>query len=53
MSPHLGRAFALAMVRDGHARIGQKLYVPMIARTIAVAVTDPVFVDQEGERLRA
>ncbi|HZA67330.1 MAG TPA: sarcosine oxidase subunit alpha [Geminicoccaceae bacterium] len=53
MTPHLGRAFALAMVRDGHARIGQKLYVPMIARTIAVAVTDPVFVDQEGERLRA
>jgi sarcosine oxidase subunit alpha len=53
MSPHLGRAFALAMVRDGRARIGQKLYVPMIDRTIAVIVTGPVFVDQEGERLRA
>jgi sarcosine oxidase subunit alpha len=53
MSPHLGRAFALAMVRDGRTRIGQKLYVPMLDRTIAVAVTDPVIVDREGERLGA
>jgi sarcosine oxidase subunit alpha len=52
-SPNLGRAFALAMVRDGRARIGQKLYVPMLDRTIAVTVTEPVFLDQEGERLRA
>ncbi|MGH6895383.1 MAG: sarcosine oxidase subunit alpha [Geminicoccaceae bacterium] len=53
MSPGLGRAFALAMVREGRTRIGQKLYVPMLDRTIAVTVTDPVFLDQEGERLRA
>jgi sarcosine oxidase subunit alpha len=53
LSPNLDRAFALAMVEEGRARIGQKLYVPMIDRTIAVTVTDPVFLDPEGARLRA
>jgi sarcosine oxidase, subunit alpha len=53
MSPNLGRAFALALVKDGRARIGERLYVPMLDRTIAVTVTEPVFVDREGERLRA
>jgi sarcosine oxidase subunit alpha len=53
MSPNLGRSFALALVKDGRARLGEKLYVPMLDRTIAVTVTEPVFVDKEGERLRA
>jgi sarcosine oxidase subunit alpha len=53
MSPSLGRSFALALVKDGRARIGERLYVPMLDRTIAVTVTEPVFVDQEGARLRA
>jgi sarcosine oxidase subunit alpha len=53
MSPNLGRTFALALVKDGRARLGEKLYVPMLDRTIAVTVTEPVFVDKEGERLRA
>jgi sarcosine oxidase, subunit alpha len=53
MSPNLGRSFALALLRDGHARIGQKLYVPLIDRTLAVTVTRPVFFDQEGTRLHA
>jgi sarcosine oxidase, subunit alpha len=53
MSPNLGRAFALALVKEGRARIGEKLYVPMLDRTIAVTVTEPVFYDTEGERLRA
>ncbi len=53
MSPNLGRAFALAMVKGGRSRIGQKLYVPMPDRTIAVTLTDPVFFDQDGERMRA
>ena len=29
------------------------LYVPMLDRTIAVTVSEPVFLDREGERLRA
>jgi sarcosine oxidase subunit alpha len=52
-SPNLGRTFALAMVKDGRTRLGQKLYVPMADRTIAVTVTEPVFLDPAGERLRA
>jgi sarcosine oxidase, subunit alpha len=53
VSPNLGRSFALALVMDGRARIGEKLYVPMPDCTIAVTVTEPVFFDKEGERLRA
>jgi sarcosine oxidase subunit alpha len=52
-SPNLGRTFALAMVRQGRERLGRKLYVPMWDRTITVTVTDPVFIDKDGERLRA
>ena len=51
ISPNLGRSFALALVEDGRARIGEKLYVPMLDRTVAVTVTEPVFFDPEGERL--
>jgi sarcosine oxidase subunit alpha len=53
VSPNLGRSFALALVKEGHARVGEKLYVPMLDRTIAVTVTEPVVVDKDGERLRA
>jgi sarcosine oxidase subunit alpha len=52
-SPSLGHSFALAMIEEGQKRLGQKLYVPMQERTITVTVTDPVFIDKEGERLRA
>ena len=52
-SPNLGRAFALALIRDGRARLGQKLYVPLLERTLAVTVTEPVFLDPEGARLHA
>jgi sarcosine oxidase, subunit alpha len=52
-SPNLARTFALAMVQRGRERLGQKLYVPMQGRTITVTVTDPVFIDKDGERLRA
>jgi sarcosine oxidase subunit alpha len=53
MSPTLGRAFALALLKDGRARLGERLYVPMLDRTITVTVTEPVFFDRAGERLRA
>jgi sarcosine oxidase subunit alpha len=53
VSPNLGRSFALALVKDGRVRIGEKLYVPMPDRTIAVTVTEPVFFDKKGDRLRA
>ncbi len=50
-SPNLGRSFALALVADGRARIGHKLYAPLLGRTVALTVTEPVFLDPEGTRL--
>ena len=50
-SPSLGRSIALALVKGGAARTGERLYVAMPGRTIPVAVTSPVFYDPEGERL--
>jgi sarcosine oxidase subunit alpha len=52
-SPELGRTFALAMVKRGREQIGKTVYVPMIDRTHAVTVTEPIFIDQEGARLHA
>ena len=52
-SPELGRCIALAMIKDGRSIMGKTLYVPMIDRTYAVTVTDPVFIDKEGARLNA
>jgi sarcosine oxidase, subunit alpha len=51
-SAALGRSFALALVSGGRGRIGSKLRVPMPAGAIEVTVTDPVFLDKTGERLR-
>jgi sarcosine oxidase subunit alpha len=50
-SATLGRSIALAMVAGGRERIGQRLAVPMPARTIAVEVVEPVFYDKEGTRV--
>jgi sarcosine oxidase subunit alpha len=52
-SPELGRSFALAMLQKGRAVMGQTVYVPMIDHMLAVEVTEPVFIDPEGERLHA
>jgi sarcosine oxidase subunit alpha len=50
-SENCGRSIAMALVAGGQARLGQTLYVPMPDRTIAVEVSDMVFVDKEGGRL--
>ncbi len=50
-SENLGSSFALALVANGHARMGETLYVPMKKETIAVEVTDTVFFDKEGSRI--
>ncbi len=51
-SPTLGRAFALALVAGGRTRIGTTLRIPTGGRDVAVTVTEPVFHDPEGLRLR-
>ncbi|MFX7731867.1 glycine cleavage T C-terminal barrel domain-containing protein, partial [Acinetobacter baumannii] len=49
----LDRSIALALVRGGRARIGQRLSVPMPDGPITVEVVEPVFYDAKGERLDA
>jgi sarcosine oxidase subunit alpha len=50
-SENLGQSIAFALVAGGRARMGQTLYVPMPDKTIAVEVTDMVFVDKQGGRI--
>jgi sarcosine oxidase subunit alpha len=52
-SPNLGRSIALALVRNGRARIGDVVHVPLAGRTISAKVTEPRFIDPEGARLNA
>ena len=49
-SPNVGRAIALAMVRDGRSRTGERLFVPRDSGTIPVTVTGSVFFDPDGKR---
>ncbi|GAA1912145.1 2Fe-2S iron-sulfur cluster-binding protein [Streptantibioticus ferralitis] len=46
----LGRTFALALVRSGRERVGERLYVPVGEELIPVTVTGPVLYDPEGAR---
>ena len=54
-SASLDKPIALAMIHDGRQRLGQGLWAhsPLDERIVAVEVTDPVFIDPKGERLRA
>jgi heterotetrameric sarcosine oxidase gamma subunit len=52
-SATLCHGFALALVADGRSRIGSTLWVPTGEGITEVRVTDPVFVDKPGERLRS
>lgn len=49
-SAELGRPFALALVKGGHARIGDTLHVPVDGTLVPVEVTGTVLVDPEGAR---
>ena len=49
-SAELSRPFALALVRGGHARIGESLTVPVDGGLVDVEVTGSVLVDPEGAR---
>ena len=45
-----GASFALALVKGGHARIGDTLHVPVDGALVPVEVTGSVLVDPEGAR---
>lgn len=47
-----GRSIALALVAGGRERMGQRLYVPLEGRTVAVTVAPVTFLDPEGRRLK-
>lgn len=49
-SPALGRPFALALVADGRARIGQTLLAPVGEVLVPVEVSDVVLYDPEGTK---
>jgi sarcosine oxidase subunit alpha len=51
-SPVLGRAVALAMVRDGDARIGEAVTLSDLGRTNTARLVATPFIDPAGERLR-
>ncbi|EYD73917.1 Sarcosine oxidase alpha subunit [Rubellimicrobium mesophilum DSM 19309] len=53
-SPHVGSQIALGYLKNGSARLGERLRaVNLLARTeVEVEIVSPHFVDPEGERLR-
>ena len=54
-SPNLGAEIALAVLRDGRSRIGEKLIAasPVTGESVGVEVCDPVFFDPGNARARA
>jgi sarcosine oxidase, subunit alpha len=49
-SAALGRTFALAMLKGGHAMHGRRVFAPLPEGTVAATVTPPVFYDPDGTR---
>ncbi len=52
-SPNLKKSIALAVVKGGKNRIGEKLIIPMENKLINVTIADPVFLDKENKKLNA
>ncbi len=46
----LGRSFALALVRRGRERLGERVFAPLESKTVAAQIVEPVFYDPEGTR---
>ncbi|MGW1720184.1 sarcosine oxidase subunit alpha family protein [Streptomyces sp. NPDC002156] len=49
-SAALGRTFALALIKGGRERVGERLYAPVGDRLVPVTVASPVLYDPEGAR---
>ncbi|MDX5378649.1 MAG: sarcosine oxidase subunit alpha [Halomonas sp.] len=50
-SPTLGSGFALAVVKGGHQRMGETVYLPMAdGKTHAAEIVGTIFYDPKGER---
>jgi sarcosine oxidase subunit alpha len=53
-SAFLGRSIAMALVKDGRKRLGEKVELPLAdGRVLRATIASPVFVDPEGARQNA
>jgi sarcosine oxidase subunit alpha len=50
-SANVGRSIALALIRSGHSRIGEQVFVPLPSKRVMARIVEPVFFDPEGTRL--
>lgn len=52
-SPNLGHSVAMALLKGGHAMMGQTVYFPMLngAKPIKATITSTSFYDPKGERI--
>ena len=54
-SSELERTIALALIKNGHSMVGEKVFIvsPVMGESVEAKVVDPVFIDKEGTRIRA
>jgi len=52
-SANLGHSIALALVKGGQQRHGERVYVPLEGRTVSATLTAPRFFDPDGEKIDA
>ena len=54
MSPTLGRSIAMAVVKGGHGRMGEAVYLPLAdGRMVKATISSTVFFDPQSERQNA
>ncbi|HFC05006.1 MAG TPA: sarcosine oxidase subunit alpha family protein, partial [Rhizobiales bacterium] len=49
-SPTLKRSIAMALVKNGSKRMGEKISFPLEDKVVVAEIVDPVFYDKEGAR---
>ncbi len=52
-SANLKHSIALALIKGGRRRHGERVYVPLEDRTVSATITAPRFFDPDGERMNA
>ncbi len=54
MSPTLGRSIAMALIENGHARMGESISFPLEGgKLVKAQIVDHVFYDKDGGRIHA
>ncbi|MGB2399543.1 MAG: glycine cleavage T C-terminal barrel domain-containing protein [Candidatus Puniceispirillaceae bacterium] len=49
----MNRSIAMALLKDGHSLMGEKVFFPMLdgSEPIEATITDTVFYDPQGHRI--